>query len=188
MESVFTQALNSWYWCKGCLCVSEPYRRTPGEAGIRVWSVRVEVLSSFKQSQGPSWVPGCSMWSLSWPDATVGLPGGAVQLHLHEGTQPRCSWQKGHPYREDVSRMRARVHLAWLMYCSETKEFVFGCGWSGIHFITLKSTSDHLDIFRRDCSNGKSIGKKLTVANAQLPMHPLIHLSSISALKLVFLE
>ena len=52
----------------------------------------------------------------------------------------------------------------------------------------LKSTSDHLDFFRRDYFNGKSISMKLTVANAELPMYSSVHLSLISTLKLVFLE
>lgn len=73
------------------------------------------------------------------------------------------------------------------MYCSETEELVFVCGWSGTHFIMLKSTSDHLDVFRRDYSSGKSDQHEVNLGKCQLPMHTSVQLSSIPALKVVFL-
>lgn len=91
--------------------------------GVHSGDGRLVVLQTVP---GPHLGAGLVHMESACPDATARLPGGAVQLHLHKGTQPRCSWQKVHPYREHISRMRARVHPAWLMCCSETKEFVFG--------------------------------------------------------------
>lgn len=53
-------------------------------------------------------------------------------------------------------------------------------------FYNVEVNFCHLDIFRRDDSHGKFHQHKISHSKCQLPMHTSVHLSSTSALKLVF--
>lgn len=78
----------------------------------------------------------------------------------------------------------------WIKYCSETKAFALVGIQLRNHFISLmfpmRSTFDHLDIFRSGYSNDEAFQCESNHGKCQLPIHIAVHQSSISVVKLDF--
>ena len=103
---MFTQALNSWFWYKSCLCVSEPHRRKPGEAGMggAQWGWKAcRPSNSPRAPLGCRAVPYgvCVSWCHSqaarWGCAAAPAQGHPAQVLLAEGAslQGACLQNEG---------------------------------------------------------------------------------------------